>query len=525
MNRDRMIEQLQAAEKPWDVVIIGGGATGLGCAVDAASRGYRTLLLERNDFGSGTSSRSTKLIHGGVRYLRRGNLFLVAEALRERGILMRNAPHLVSPIPFIIPAYRMWEKPYYGAGLLFYDALSGRNRIAATRFLSCEETIALAPTIAPSALRGSVLYHDAQFNDARLTIALARTAADAGAVVINYCRVTGILKRGSVTAGVHVEDVETGAQTEVGARCVINATGVFADDVRTLDDTTAQPMIRPSRGVHVVVDRRFLPGESAVLVPHTDDGRILFLIPWMGRVLIGTTDTPVETATADPVPSRDEIDYLIAHVRRYFIHAPEHSDILGAFAGLRPLIGSDSPGHDTAALSREHVITVSNSAMVTVTGGKWTTYRKMAEDAVDQAAFIAGLQTVPSATHKMRIRGYDPDPGRHGRLALYGSDAPRIVELESRGNSGSLSGSPAVPSEGEVRWFVESEMARSVEDVLSRRARTLFLDASGAVAATPGVARLMAELLGRDGDWVEDQVSAFTALANRCLPLVDRPPL
>jgi glycerol-3-phosphate dehydrogenase len=370
MNRDEMLDRLARRGVPWDFAIIGGGATGVGIAVDAASRGYDVVLLEQSDFGKGTSSRSTKLVHGGVRYLQQGNVPLVMEALKERGILRANAPHLVHDLPFIVPNYQWWEAPFYGIGMRVYDALAGKYGFGASRNLSKEETIEALPTIETDGLRGGVVYHDGQFDDARLLIDMAETAAEQGAVLVNYARVTRLTKGADgFLDGVIALDVETGAEIHLEAKVVINATGVFSDDVRAMDDATAPALIRPSQGVHVVLDRSFLPGDSAIMVPHTDDGRVLFAIPWLDRVLIGTTDTPVESISLEPVAQDEEVEFILHHAARYLTRDPTRADVLSVFAGLRPLVRGGGAETDTSHLSREHTVLVSKSGLLSIAGG------------------------------------------------------------------------------------------------------------------------------------------------------------
>lgn len=517
MNREAMLRDL-AREPDHELVVVGGGATGLGVAIDAASRGYRTLLLERGDFAHGTSSRSTKLVHGGVRYLQQGDLGLVIEALRERGLLRRNAPHLVHDLRFVVPNYDWWEAPFYGIGLKAYDLLAGKLGLGRSRLLSREETIERLPTIETEGLRGGVLYHDAQFDDARLAVDLAMTAAEQGATVLNYVEVTAVTHRDGIVRGVHAVDRETGTTFEIGARAVINATGVFTDEVRRMDDPAARPMIRASQGVHLVLARDFLPGDSAIMVPHTDDGRVLFAIPWLDRIVVGTTDTPVESIEPEPRPFPEEIDFLLEHCARYLTRDPERADILSVFAGLRPLVGP-ADEESTAAISRDHTVRIAPSGLVTIAGGKWTTYRKMAQDTVDQAAVVAGLDVRPCVTAELNIHGHHSHPESFGRLAPYGSDARAVQRLTEELADGDVPVHPGVAcTPAEVLWSVREEMARTVEDVLSRRTRALLLDARAAAAAAPAVAALMAPELGRDGDWERQQVEAFQALARGYLP-------
>jgi glycerol-3-phosphate dehydrogenase len=503
-----------AGARPWDLVIIGGGATGLGVAVDAGSRGYRTLLLEQSDFAKGTSSRSTKLVHGGVRYLKQGNVSLVLEALKERGLLLRNAPHLVRDLPFIVPVYDWWEGPFYGIGLKMYDLLAGRHGIGRSKLLSREKTLELLPTLEPVGLTGGVIYHDGQFDDARLAIALARTAVDQGAVLLNYVEAIGLLKSNDVVTGVRAVDRESGRQYEIRARGVINATGVFTDAVRRMDEPAVKPLVTPSQGAHIVLDRAFLPGDTAIMVPRTRDGRVLFAIPWRDRVVVGTTDTAVEGIALEPRPLESEIVFLLEHAAEYLVRDPLPADVRSAFAGLRPLVGGEEQGSATSALSRDHTLSISGSGLVTITGGKWTTYRKMAEDTVDHAATVAGLDDRPCRTRALHIHGHHENAESLGDLWDYGADAGSVRDL--------VSGDPSWAERlhpdhtvlaGEVVWAVREEMARTVEDFLARRSRLLLLDARAAIAAAPRVASIMAQELGRDDGWRDQQVRDFGVLA------------
>jgi glycerol-3-phosphate dehydrogenase len=499
----------------WDVLVVGGGATGLGVAIDSASRGYRTLLLEAGDFANGTSSRSTKLVHGGVRYLQQGNISLVLEALRERGLLLQNAPHLVSDLAFVVPNYDWWDAPFYGIGLKVYDLMAGRHGFAPSRLLSREETLQHLPTIETEGLRGGTLYYDGQFDDARLAIAMARTIADLGGTLANYVRVVGLLKRDGMVSGVEVCDAETGEEDEIEAKVVINATGPWSDGLRKMDNPDSRGMMRPSQGVHIVLDREFLPGDSAIMVPHTDDGRVLFAIPWHGRVIIGTTDTPIDEVSLEPVPQAREIEFLLEHAARYLTKDPRPEDVRSVFAGIRPLVG-DPEQADSAAISRDHTLHVSATGLVTIAGGKWTTYRKMAEDTVDQAALLAQLEERPCVTEDLRLHGYHQDAETFGDLAIFGSDAvPLRDQLRAEEGAEELLHPELRPRVGEVRWSVEKEMARTVDDFLARRTRSLLLDARASIEAAPRVAELMAEALGRDETWQEAQVTSYQALARQ----------
>lgn len=521
MSRPQLLDRLFHAPEPWDIVVIGGGATGMGIAVDAATRGYRVALVEQHDFGKGTSSRSTKLVHGGVRYLAQGNLSLVREALHERGLLRQNAPHLVHDLPFVIPCYRWGERPYYGIGLKLYHWLAGKLAFGPTRWLSRAETLRRLPGVKPEGLRGGVVYSDGQFDDARLLINLATTAINAGAVVLNYVRAVRLLRddAGKLT-GVMVQDQETGAQAELAARAVINATGPFCDEVRHLDDPAAPPLLARSQGAHLVLDRSFLPAACALMVPKTSDGRVLFAIPWHGHTLIGTTDVPIEGAPLEPVPLAEEIEFILETAGQYLAKKPTRADILAQFAGIRPLVKAGR-AKNTAALSRDHTIHFDPSGLVTITGGKWTTYRNMAEDCVNR--LIAHHQVEAKGnciTQTLKVHGSDPAAERFGPLAVYGADAPAIQTLGQEHPEWQMPLHPDLPyCAAEVVWAARAEQARTVEDVLARRTRALFLNARAAVAMAPRVAELLAAELGRDAAWQAEQVRAFNETARGYLPL------
>lgn len=514
MNREDMLARLvDPAGPPWDVLIVGGGATGLGTAVEAASRGYRTALVEGADFAKGTSSRSTKLVHGGVRYLQQGNISLVLESLHERGLLLRNAPHLVRNLCFVVPSYDWWEGPFYGVGLKIYDRLAGKMGLAPSRFLSRAETLDRIPTLEPERLRGGVLYEDAQFDDARLAVILARTVEDLGGVAVNYFKAVGLLKEGGLIRGVLARDEETGEEREVRAKAVVNATGVFADGLRRMDEPGAEPVLSPSQGVHLVLDRRFHPGECAILVPRTDDGRVLFAVPWLDRVVVGTTDTPVAEPSLEPRPLPQEIEFLLTHAARYLTRDPAPGDVLSCFAGLRPLVRASRAAR-TAALSRDHAIFTSPSGLVTITGGKWTTYRRMGEDAVSHAALVGGLDEWPSRTAELHLHGWveSPDPRRPWRE--HGADAPALARLAAEAPGWEEPLHVNLPYRVcEVAWAARQEMARTVEDVLARRTRALLLDARASAEVAPRVAEILAAELGRDDAWQRRQVEEYRELA------------
>lgn len=516
-TREELLQRLDDGAEPWDVIVIGGGATGLGAAVDAASRGYRTLLLEQGDFGCGTSSRSTKLVHGGVRYLRQGNLALVREALRERAILLRNAPHLAHDLPFVIPLYRWWERFFYGTGMALYDLLSGAHGLKHSRHLTRQETLDLVPTVRRRNLRGGVLYHDGQFDDARMAICLARTIADRGGTPLNYMTVSGLGVEAGRIASVTAVDDESGREYHLAARSVINATGVRCDEVRRMDEPHCAPLITLSQGAHLVLDRSFLPGRCAVMIPRTDDGRVFFAIPWYDHVIIGTTDSPRDSVEAEPVPLPEEIEFLLAHAGRCLERQPLRSDVLSTFAGLRPLIGG-TPGRKTAQLSREYLLSVSVSGLVTITGGKWTTYRSMAAAAVDAAARQGGLAPRPSATASLRLHGWQQPSSSGGAPDRYGTDREPLARLAAGNPAWDEQLHPRLTATAaEVVWAVRAEWARSVEDVLARRLPALFVDAAASREIASRVAALTAAELGRDQLWEEQQRERFDAVAARYL--------
>lgn len=497
MNRNHMIQQLTDTTG-WDVCIIGGGATGLGAAVDAATRGLKTILFEQHDFAKGTSSRSTKLVHGGVRYLQQGNIKLVMEALKERGLLIKNAPHLVHNQKFVVPNYKWWEGPFYGIGLKIYDWMAGKLGLGPSEFLSKEETLQLAPTLDPEGLRGSIVYHDGQFDDARLAINLAQTAAANNGVLLNYFPVTALVKKDSLITGVQVKDLFTGKEYSIHAKVVINATGVFTDTVMNMDDPHHQPMIAPSQGIHLVVDRSFMPGDTAIMIPKTDDGRVLFAVPWHDKIVLGTTDTPVQINDRDlllePVPLNEEIDFILKHIGRYLIKDPQRSDVKSMFAGLRPLVKGNTK--KTAALSRDHLITISDAGMITVTGGKWTTYRKMAEDTINIAIEKNGLPKTDCVTKDLKLYGNDQP--------IIPADIFALTEKELQDL---------------ISKSVKEEMCMTVEDFLSRRTRCLLLDAKAAISFAPTVAALMASEMNKDDNWIKEQINIFNSIAKNYLPL------
>ncbi len=503
---------VQGAPPGFDVLVLGGGATGLGIAVDAQTRGFRTLLVEAGDFAQATSSRATKLVHGGVRYLASGQIHLVYEALHERKVMLTNAPHLVHALPFLTPAYRWFELPYYGFGLKLYDLLSGRSSMGPTRVLGAKRAAQRIPGIARAGLKGGVLYHDGQFDDARLSLALARTAEDHGALALNYVRCAGFTKAEGRLTGAIVEDTETGMRYEVRARTTINATGIFVDSIRRQDDAARPDLLSVSRGTHIVVDASVLGEGTAIMVPKTADGRVIFAIPWLGKVVIGTTDLPAPRVAMEPGHEDSEIDFLLETVNPFLARPLTQADILSTFSGLRPLVtGSAST---TSKLSREHHIDASESGLITVAGGKWTTYRRMAEDTLDFAAKRGMLPQKSCLTKTIPLRGATSSASRSGHLARYGTDADAVLALMGAEPELAAVLDEALPfTLAEVVYAVREEMARTVEDVLSRRTRALLLDAKAAQRAAPVVAEIMARELGRPATWAREQVEAFGHLA------------
>lgn len=519
-RREELIERL-SEPRTWDLAIIGGGATGLGVALDAAARGFSVVLVESHDFAKGTSSRATKLVHGGVRYLAQGNIALVREALHERTTLLHNAPHLAQRLPFVMPSYKLWETPFYGVGLKMYDALAGKAGLGATEFLSRDETLRLLPTARPDGLKGGVKYWDGQFDDARLALALARTAATRGALLVNYCAATGLLHDAGKVVGLTCEDRETGQAFRLQARCVVNAAGVWVDEFRQKDGEAmgrpAKPMVAPSQGVHLVVDREFLPGDHALMVPKTADGRVLFGVPWLGKVILGTTDTPRGDLAREPDAFAQEVQFILGESARYLKRAPTRADVKSIWVGLRPLVKPpDDDGANTKGLSREHTVLASRSGLITVTGGKWTTYRAMAEDVLEkcfeqsllkrvEAGVTTDLQLVGAVgSGADRPRMCDA-PGGHS----YGGERPSVEMLP--GAECELGGGL---TQAMVRFAARYEYARTVEDVLARRSRLLFLDARLASSMSGEVARILGEETGRDPD-----AAAFGGLARQYLNL------
>ncbi len=515
-NRETFLDELEHRQD-WDVIVIGGGATGLGVAVDSATRGYRTLLLEQSDFAKGTSSRSTKLVHGGVRYLAQGDIALVYEALHERGLLLKNAPHLVKDQEFIIPIYSWFSKYKYLVGLKFYDLLAGKSGFGKSSFLKKTKVLEAIPGLKEDGLIGGVRYSDGQFDDARLALNLAQTAAENGGVILNYMKVTSLTKTKNQTTGVIVEDVESGKSYTLSAKTIVNATGVFVDEILKMDMPSGHPLVRPSQGAHIVLDPSFLKGNVALMIPKTTDGRVLFAVPWHGKVLVGTTDTPLNAHSLEPVALDDEVDFILATAGQYLTRMPTKTDVLSVFAGLRPLAAPGKNTNSTKEISRSHKLIVAKSGLITITGGKWTTYRKMAMDVLDKAIEIAQLPEKKCITQNVHIHGFLQEQSAD-HFAIYGADANGIRKLMKENTT---LATPLHPSydflKAEVVWMVRNEMARTVEDVLARRMRLLFLDAKGAITLAPAVAEIMAKELGSDKKWIDEQLYEFNELAKAYL--------
>lgn len=512
-DRNGLINTLNEPRE-WDIIIIGGGATGLGVAVDAATRGFKILLVEQEDFAKGTSSRSTKLVHGGVRYLAQGNISLVMEALKERGLLMKNAPHVTKNESIILPCYSWVRGAFYGIGLTLYGWLSGKLSIGRSKLIFKKELKRRFPTLQDESLKCGILYHDGTFDDARLALNLAQSCVESGGVALNYCKVISLVKNeNNVICGVSVLDRETLKMYELKAKVVVNATGVFVDDILKLDNPQANSLIRPSQGIHLVLDKSFLQSEDAIMIPHTSDGRVLFAIPWYDHVIIGTTDTPLKTHSLEPRALESEIDFILKTAGKYLLKQPQRKDVLSIFAGLRPLADTKDNDEKTKEISRSHKVIISKSGLVSVIGGKWTTYRKMAEDTLSKITKRKMLPFRRCVTENFKIHGFAA-PNLSDPLSIYGSDAEKINKLIK---TNVLWGQPLSTqvniSTAQIIWAVRNEMARTVEDVLARRLRILFIDARIALSLAPKVAAIMRGELGRDKQWEKEQIDLFTELA------------
>ncbi len=514
MNRDINISNLDQ-HNIWDIVVIGGGASGLGTAVEAASRGYKTVLVEQHDFAKATSSRSTKLVHGGVRYLEQGDVALVLEALKERGVLIKNAPHLVSKQEFVIPNYEWWDAPFYTIGLKVYDLMSGKYGFGDSEYISKEDSLDKIPNLLEKELNSGVKYFDGQFDDSRLAITLAQTIVDNGGLAINYMKVTSLRKnRSGMVKGVLVKDMLSVEEYKIKARVVINATGVFADDIIKMDDPTSEKTIVASQGVHLVVDKKFLGSDTALMIPKTSDGRVLFAVPWHNKVILGTTDTPVKETSLEPRALDEEIDFILDTCKQYLVSAPTKKDVLSIYAGLRPLAAPEKEGKETKEISRGHQINISLAGLVSIIGGKWTTYRKIGEDAVNNAAMMGNLKERQSVTEQTQLHGYMLGADENDHLRWYGSDALKVRSIIDKD---AKMGEKVVESysyvKAQIVWAVRNEMACNIEDFLARRIRLLFLDARAAIEAAPVVAKIMAKELGQGRTWQRKQVEEFTKLA------------
>lgn len=521
MKREKSLQMIESGSgKDWDLIVIGGGATGLGVALDGVSRGFNTLVLEQADFAKGTSSRSTKLVHGGVRYLAQGNIDLVREALRERGLLQKNAPHLVQNEIFVIPNYSWWDKFFYSVGLKMYDLLSGKLSLGKSKGISKKEAVSRISTIKQDGLKGGVIYHDGQFDDSRLSVNVAQTIMENGGAAINYCEVTGLLKDNGKVSGVKAVDRESGMEYTIGGKAIINATGVFVDEILTMDKPEHKKIVRPSQGVHLVFDKSFLPGKDAIMIPKTDDGRVLFAVPWHDKVVVGTTDTPLDEHSLEPTALEEEIEFILKTATKYMTKSPTRKDVKSVFAGLRPLAAPQGDSTKTKEISRSHKVMVSETGLITITGGKWTTFRKMGEDTVDKAIKTGVLPNQKSASEDMKVHGFiEPEKVDFSNPHyFYGSDEEKIQALI---NEDETLGEEIHPEysyrKAEVIWAVQNEMARTIEDFLARRIRVLFLDARAAIDMAPAVAELMAKELDKNAEWKKNEISTFVELANRYL--------
>lgn len=521
MKRENHMKKIADTTILWDILVVGGGATGIGIALDAASRGFRVALLEQSDFTKATSSRSTKLVHGGVRYLAQGDVALVVDALHERGFMRKNAPHLVKDQRFIIGTYRWWEKAFYTIGLTMYDVLAGRRSFGRSLPMRKKDVVREIPGISENGLRGGVVYHDGQFDDSRMGINLLQTAVEQGATVVNYVKVTGLTKgdNGRITGAKAVDEL-TGKSYQLNARAVINATGIFVDDLMKMDAPEKENIVRPSQGVHLVVDKSFLGGDTAIMIPKTSDGRVMFGVPWHGKVVLGTTDTPLNEFVLEPRALEEEVDFILKTSGQYLKKQPKRSDVLSVFAGLRPLAApkKNTDGKKTKEISRSHKIVTSPSGLVTITGGKWTTYRDMAEDAVDRAISVCGLPQAPCKTEDIKIHGYKENVDRSNFSYVYGSDYPKIQAIEKESPTYAEKLHPDYDyTVAEVVWAVREEMAMTLDDVLSRRLRITFLDARAALLMAPRVAEIMKAEMGESDEWVKTQIDEFAELGKNYL--------
>jgi len=514
MNRNILVQNIRDYEsRQWDVIVIGGGATGLGIALDAVTRGYKTLLLEQSDFAKGTSSRSTKLVHGGVRYLAQGDILLVTEALHERGLMLKNAPHLTANQKFVIPVYTYWDVFLYTVGLKFYDLLAGRLSMGKSYFINRDKALEMLPLLKPDGLKGGIVYHDGQFDDSRMAVSLAVACVKNGGTVLNYFRVNTLLKdgKGKIT-GVQARDIESGTEYKIHGKLVINATGVFADEIHRMDDPSSRQTIRPSQGVHVVLDNSFLQSSSAIMIPKTDDGRVLFAIPWYGKVVVGTTDTPLDTVTLEPTALDEEIDFILRTAGKYLIKPPGREDVKCIFAGLRPLAANPDNPEATKEVSRRHKITLSSSGLLSIIGGKWTSYRRMAEETIDKAIKAGIIEKKKCVTGDFSFYSNN-NHLRSDHLKIYGNQAAEIEEMTAEQPAlGELIDQRLPYSRAEIIWICGNEMPRTLEDMMARRTRSLFLDARASRDAAPEVAGIMADELGFSQEWKTKQIADYNRL-------------
>lgn len=525
MRRENVIQKLQKNHS-WDFIVIGGGASGLGTALDAVTRGFQTLLLESHDFAKGTSSRSTKLVHGGVRYLAQGDVSLVKEALHERGLLAKNAAHLFKNQSFVIPNYNWWGGYFYTIGLSMYDLLAGSLSLGATKYINKQKTIDKLPTVEQDGLSSGVVYQDGQFDDARLAVNMAQTIEEQGGSVMNYAEVIGLLKENGKVAGVRVKDLLEGETYEIKAKIIVNATGVFTNDILNMDNPKHGKFVVPSQGIHLVLDRSFLPSNDALMIPKTSDGRVLFAVPWHDVVVVGTTDTLIDEPSFEPKALEKEIEFVLETARRFLVKKPTREDVLSVFAGLRPLAAPKNEGAKTKEVSRSHKVITSQTGLITITGGKWTTYRKMAEDTVDTALKAHNIPFVPCKTAHLSIHGNIPaeQVNLNDHLYVYGADIPKIKALQNENPLYASRIHPKYPHTiAEIVWAVRNEMAQNVEDILARRVRFLYIDARAAIDSAKKVAEILAKELGKDALWVEHQTKEFISLAKNYL-LVDYAP-
>ena len=512
MLRSNNIKKIKNQKKPWDILIIGGGASGLGAAVDAASRGFKTLLLEKEDFAKGTSSRSTKLIHGGVRYLQNGDVSMVIESLKERGIMRRNAPHLVKDLSFVIPSYDWWSSPFYGIGLKIYDMMAGKLGLGPSTLLNREETINLIPNVKKTGLRGGVIYHDGQFDDSRMAISLALTAEQQGAIVCNYIKVESLIKNDNLISGVIAKDLLSNEEVKINCKVLINATGVFSDNILKMDNPDNPKLIKPSQGVHLVLDKKFLNGPHAIMVPHTSDGRVLFAVPWNNFVVVGTTDTLIDEISIEPKALDKEISFILENAGKYMTKTPKKSDIKSVFTGLRPLAADEGNSNETSEISRSHKIILSESGMISILGGKWTTYRKMSEDVINSALSVGGFPERACITQNLPIKGYDYNSDWENPMHVYGTEIDKIKSIDESNFNKSISKEFFI-TKNMIIWSIRNEMAFKLEDVLARRTRCLFLDVEETLKIAPKVLSIMAKEMNKNKEWINTELKNFIKLA------------